>query len=136
MPSPRPSHFKQIYNCILKYKRSMYNKLNTFFGITTPQFNPIELAASSHHHHHHHHHLTIPTLTTVKLLKYADFILTPLLQNIPSYIQDTTDFMKRTHHGKNYLRHLSAPLSAPFTRDQPVEDSPSYICDNEATYIV
>ena len=32
---------------------------------------------------------------TVKLSQYADFILKPLLQNIPSYIQDTTDFLKR-----------------------------------------
>ena len=63
---------------------------NTSFGKNTPQFTPPELAASSHYHHL----ITTSTWPTVKLSKYADFILKPLLQNIPSHIQDTTDFLK------------------------------------------
>ena len=30
---------------------------------------------------------------TVKVSQYADYLLTPLLQHIPSYVQDTTDFL-------------------------------------------
>ncbi len=33
--------------------------------------------------------------TTVKLSQYADHLLKPLLNYIPSYIQDTTDFLRR-----------------------------------------
>ena len=32
---------------------------------------------------------------TVKLSQYADHLLKPLLKHIPSYIQDTTDFLRR-----------------------------------------
>jgi hypothetical protein len=32
---------------------------------------------------------------TVKLSQYADHLLKPLLKHIPSYAQDTTDFLRR-----------------------------------------
>ena len=32
---------------------------------------------------------------TVKLSQYADHLLKPLLKHIPSYVQDTTDFLRR-----------------------------------------
>jgi hypothetical protein len=32
---------------------------------------------------------------TVKLSQYADHLLKPLLNHIPSYVQDTTDFLRR-----------------------------------------
>ena len=40
---------------------------------------------------------------TVKLSQYADHLLKPLLKNIPSYVQDTTHFLKRIFSLNNNL---------------------------------
>ena len=42
---------------------------------------------------------------TVKLSQYADHLLKPLLKNIPSYVQDTTDFLCRIFDLNKNLPH-------------------------------
>ena len=42
---------------------------------------------------------------TVKLSQYADHLLKPLLKNIPSYVQDTTDFLCRIFDVNQNLPH-------------------------------